>query len=1696
MQPFSFNENVQKSYKRYINTTFPIKSREIYQSFSKQIERNELIWKGPYISLSSEFKEGLSTKELLEKGLIHQDTYKIFEGWRLRYHQELAFHSIASFHNTIVATGTGSGKTEAFLIPIIDYCIRHRGVTGTKALLLYPMNALANDQLGRIKEFLRGTGVTFGIYTGTTPKEGGDNQGISEFIASRKDIQEKRPDILLTNYSMLELLLTRREDKVLFEDRQLKFLVLDEVHTYTGVLGTEVAALLRRLKSHTGTIGSLTCVGTSATIEKGEGGDPKEKICQFASNLFGESFSPDHVVEEHYKAKTKSAKLYEPDVPRDFEYEVLERLLTGQGDSALLEESVRRLCGVLMRDEAGSVDLMKTFRSNRLFSLLEDELQAPMSVEELVAKVKDELPSRRGLSDEDVAREIEAYITLASLVEDDGKEKLVLPKLHNFYRGLNNIQLCTNPACNTFMEQGTDTCPKCHAKSLTFETCRTCGESFLRGYYKDEIDISQLHFTQLFPTESFDADPRTLHLSHNSVLKENDLGKNDIRSGCFCSKCNTISTNMDLCDEICVNSDCNGIMKPITIVVGNPKKPGVITNCPACGDYIGGGRDIVTPLTTFQAPTVSMLTKAMFDNLDEDEKRLLIFADNRQDTAYQAGYINDKINEFIVRQLIYQVVRENDGIPLDRLGALVYQRALELKVEPKYQNEYQKKQKIAQYDFLCFETFCTNKGARTSLEGLGLIQVDYEQLGRIRESAYWSEFLSTSDLDEETALNFVASVLNILRYQQAVDYPLYRWKRYKSNSKFTELRDQIESDDFKLPRDNYFTPKGMEKEYRSATEDKYYKTINLFNDKGTPSSLQAYANKVIEDKAAAKESLSLLKDLLVEESILKPAIIGSAPNDTIEVYQLDPGFITLTTKKEVFECDTCLQKSSFSAHGKCTKYRCKGTLVPYTPDEENYFTQIYKSERVSRIKSAEHSGQISATQREAYEEQFKKGDINLLVCTPTMELGVDIGDLPTVFMMNIPPKPANYAQRSGRAGRAERMFSVGTYSSLSPHDSYYYNNPAEMIRGEITTPLFRLDNPAIIKRHIRSIALEKSESSFPMFLIDMLDGTTLKKDLEIFTEIQRRKEEFVEEIYRVFEHSRIPWLSQEAIEDILSSFMSDLESALQPYFTTLNNLYTRFQKLHTLLGDPLNRMDKNQKKNLEYERNRIRDKLYKMTEDPNEAYTMRVLAQYGFLPSYAFPTNMLQLDAYDFETPIQRDKDIGINEFAPGNLVYVAGGKYEVVSVGLDSSLEEKFARYKICKKCGHKMFEDIDLIEECLQCGSDNLDEKLYLQPQVLYARRFSPIKASEDVRKRRRFNVQREAVDSGGNKQVVNINGMLLTYQKGSEIVSTNYGPYSDEGESMGFALCDKCGFSLDLSSQQSHDRSLEIHAKSACDGRFEYNIDLLSRIHADAITMQMPLPEEIGLEYLTTLLHSYLIAAAIYFETDPNELRGFIQEVPTPQEEEMYKIVIYDSTLGGSGVLKEFVENISEISAKALQLLDECSCEKACYKCLKTYYNQRDHEKLDKRLVRVTLQAFAEAGRYNIQDVSQEEYKKLVKPLSKSEIEEISTLVEGEETPIERMLREAIEKSGLPIPVMQYEMFDGDRLITKPDFAYPEKKIAIFADGFLYHKSKESFERDRNIDRWLQKNGWITLRFPGGLIYRNVQLCVNDIEKFLEV
>src|SRR5262245_25952164 len=292
MQPIDIIERVKTTYKSYIKTAFPVIDNDLRGQMHTLIEQENLLWRGPYLSLQRPYERsarslgeqqtqlGLHPKLLAAGGYVDEkgERHAPFGEWRLYTHQQEAIEEILSRRNTVISSGTGSGKTEAFFIPIVDHCLKNPG-PGIRALILYPMNALANDQYERFAKYLAGTGVTFARYTGDTPEDEQDAENnnkearperlCAEAVWYRRDIRnpQKLPNILMTNYSMLEYLLLRQRERQLFDDR-LQVLVLDEVHTYYGARGIEVACLIRRLKEHVGKLdGKLVCIGTSATVK-------------------------------------------------------------------------------------------------------------------------------------------------------------------------------------------------------------------------------------------------------------------------------------------------------------------------------------------------------------------------------------------------------------------------------------------------------------------------------------------------------------------------------------------------------------------------------------------------------------------------------------------------------------------------------------------------------------------------------------------------------------------------------------------------------------------------------------------------------------------------------------------------------------------------------------------------------------------------------------------------------------------------------------------------------------------------------------------------------------------------------------------------------------------------------------------------------------------------------------------------------------------------------------------------------------------------------------------------------------------------------------------------------------------------------------------------------------------------------------
>ena len=308
------SESIKATYRRYLSSLLAVRDPKIDSALRSAIDHTEMLDRGPYLEATPPYAPGETIRDLVSEGVLTEGFCQLGSTALplerpLYVHQEQAIRRVADGRNVVVATGTGSGKTESFLIPILDSLVREqeRGQLdpGVRALLLYPMNALANDQMKRLRQLLADyPDITFGRYTGDTetdPRKARElfselNIGepmLPNEILSRQEMRATPPHLLLTNYAMLEYMLLRPLDMDLFTtgaESKWRFIVVDEAHVYDGTQGAEIAMLLRRVRDRVAPNRAIQCIATSATV--GGDGDPSA-VTKFASNLFGQPFEWD-----------------------------------------------------------------------------------------------------------------------------------------------------------------------------------------------------------------------------------------------------------------------------------------------------------------------------------------------------------------------------------------------------------------------------------------------------------------------------------------------------------------------------------------------------------------------------------------------------------------------------------------------------------------------------------------------------------------------------------------------------------------------------------------------------------------------------------------------------------------------------------------------------------------------------------------------------------------------------------------------------------------------------------------------------------------------------------------------------------------------------------------------------------------------------------------------------------------------------------------------------------------------------------------------------------------------------------------------------------------------------------------------------------------------------------------------------------
>lgn len=1717
-------------YRRFLRTSYRFLDEHLRRQFEQHLDRTDVIVRGPYVTLAREFERGRTLPEIAREGGLVPDLLKAkwpFGEERLYRHQELALEAGRAARSFVVTTGTGSGKTEAFLLPILDGILRRKaeGVNGLQAVLLYPMNALANDQLERLRRLLRGSGLdlSFGLYTGVsdaTAQGLGEEPAESERL-TRAAIRNDPPDILLTNYKQLEFLLVRRDDRRLFT-RSLRYLVLDEIHSYRGALATEIACLIRRVKSHAGLRPrELVVIGTSATVAARERGP--EALARFATTLFSETIAAEDIVGERYAARAAEGVGWTP-APPDLDETSLASLNPGDDGSvvALTERLTGRpcpSCGPIADRVAATLD------GNRVVQALEEIFAEPVSLDRAAEVLKERLEGRAGVPLEALRREIEAYLLAGSVGDDDHPPRL-RPKLHTFFHGVYDIALCLNPGCRALVPQGGAECARCGSVARPAALCRTCGQDFVKMRFEREDDDRPVG------TGDFYSDESTAFLTHEIRELPEGPGAEDeeAEDGGKGEPASRSRRRRGADKRLTPTGVCLGCGRLLAEEAACPacNRPairmlmhrGKLSTCPACGDIYTRG-DIVTPLRTGTASTVSVLATHHLDRLDGADRKLLVFADNRQDVAHQAGYTADKHRSFALRHAVTRAVRDagERGVYLEELPERLFDHYRDLGIIPRRPTRPERERWLDALTYEIANEVTRYSRQRASLENLGLVAVDYEFLAKLEAEPRFRNAAREAGLESPTAISLTRAVLDALRKNRAVAHDFFqeyidpgrkrRYRELEAEPYSVRFPDRDRSPRaFALDRPDYIRKSG--------------RLMGFFQENpraGQLTATQKIAMRLIGDRGRSERFLQAVVALLVEKEILVVVPHFPIPRGErvhgLRVLQIAPRVVRLHAPERGFRCNACQTWRPYELP-TCPTPRCsQGRLVESLLDEDHYYVRLYLNRPPRRLAVAEHSAQISGEERARRETDFKEGRLDVLMCTPTLELGVDIGPLLTVVLRNAPPTPANYVQRGGRAGRRLRIGFVSTFCAGGAHDRHAFERPEWLIDGRFEPPRLRLDNPKVVLRHLRSYLLECVEAQLPARLGDLLDDlrtpTRWKSEelAELFAEARDRQETLVERLAAVMEEDRRAGRADRYGADdaraIVERFEGDLVGVLEGWWERVRQLDREFHE-YSKVGSPRQDEKKAAARKRAY---------YEITQDPERAYTLNYLSTRGLLPAYQFPLDTFSLDPGVTDTPtLYRPSAIALEEFAPGNFVYVNGHKLRSIRVlfpggpgsptgGLgrtDAETSGRLQAFHFCEQC-----------EEATEAGTNQCPRCSVALPAATDLVFVDAFEAEENLRisseeesRQRQNHERRETLLAGSGTRFRLFPYPLTPVELVSlaEVLVTNWGRLeSKTGKGSRFWLCPDCGRHL------PHDPNDPERARQAQEWRNYHarfcsgepaSLVLAYKFETDCLVLSMPGRDDVQTvgrsslsPSMTTLAEALLAGAGNLLELEPGELSAFVRRRPSGAPGE--QVVFYETVPGGAGYLEEMAARLPEVAEAAMERLFGHACSKACYLCLKRYGNQRWHPFFDKEVVSELLLILSKQEPVSSQDTEQGSglvtLGRMLVGRESGEDPSVRRYPKGE---IEEPLRAALAAiPDLPAPERDHEVRDEQgRLVTVPDFAWPEVKLAVYCDGFAFHGNPETLELDAQKRNFLQSRGWRVLTYWGRTILKDPVACAHQV------
>ncbi len=1549
--PIKTSEVIAEKYKRYLKTIFQISDPDYEEQFIKALAEKNILAKGPYLDAVDTFKKGKSLRQLMDEGTVSRKMEKLnFPKDRTLYlHQEKAIRKAKEGKNLVVSTGTGSGKTESFLLPILSSLSEEveKGTIcpGVRALLIYPMNALANDQIERLRELLEDyPEITFGSYTGQTKEK--QDEALADYknlnkgktpkkneLISREVMKKTPPHIMITNYAMLEYLMVRPSDAGFFTGNHAqywRFVVLDEAHVYKGSTGIEVSMLLRRVASSL-PVKKIQYMLTSATLGSEE---QNAEVAAFASSLCDSDFDADSVIRA-YRQKPGEETGVEFRNQWDA-YEEFAEAIKDENISDIISV-FRKMSGSKSDEDHIKEDLYNYLVKDQNYWDVRRELQnKPRTVSSMAADL--------GCEEQDIVN----LVTLATYaIKDMGQ--LLDAKYHMFLKATDSAFITLAPSkklmltrSNRIFDNGKEfavfeaaVCSYCHDIYLV-------GKVNENGYFKQTGAENGLGIaTSLYLGDKIS----------DEIDPEDE--ENTVEEMLICPYCGKLMSKNPSSVEKCEHDSA------AYVKVFNLKKPiEMVKTCVSCGNTstVSG---VARQFFTGQEAVTSVIGTALFEELpsyktirqkieivnDEDgfdfddeedkvveeveetAKQFIAFSDSRQAAAYFASYFSETYEEILYRRIIVEALKNrNETTALQHFVNDLQAYIEKYHVIDSDDNERESKKEA--WKAMLAELVNLNSG--NALQNVGFIKVEVDnQL--IPPATNWN-------LSKEQMGDVANVLLMTMMIDAAIKYPIVL---------------NAEDKDF-------FLHNGHEGEFNYSDSSKSKKMNSFIPSKAGMSNRRIdYAKRVLAKAAPGKEAEKFL-EVFWNSVFLGKNILAKSEKG----YQVDATKLKIVPNAKFYRCPKCSKITPYNVYGVCPTNKCSGELVGINVPSEyanNHYYRMYQDMEIRKLRVVEHTAQLDKEKAYEYQNKFKNKQIDVLSCSTTFEMGVDVGSLETVLMRNMPPSPANYAQRAGRAGRSIKSSAYAlTFCTKGNHDFSYFNEPEEMIRGRINPPIFKVENEKIAIRHVYASALAffwKIHTEYFKTVKDFVTVNEAKKtngvdEFKKYIEghpanLKEYLLKFLPEALKDrFEINSFGWV------DSLIGEEGALTKAVQDYNDELAKLDFSLKQANEGKGGNPNYIAM-RKRNFE------------------EESILTFFSRKNVMPKYGFPVDTVPLAIYEtgkytknkdvvYHLDLSRDLGMAISEYAPGSQVVADGRLITSRYIRKVPNLAWKMYDYVKCDCKTLNIDQHIEYMNpehlcRCRTCGSELRQEKIrtFIVPEFGF--QANKVEKATLVKPKRTYNGEVSYVGNQTNavsQPVVNGNRKYeMMFSQNDELAILN---------EANFMVCEACGYTDVKTSENGLKRVMEKEHESStgakCPNKTLKRYSLGYRFLTDVIQIKFGWPELTEFDQALSVLYAIMKGACNVLDLEQSDIAGTIEYFLNEDTHHgSYKIILYDDTPGGAGHVKRLYDG--EVFERTLKetyrIVNMCNCggdakDTSCYNCLRNYANQRYHNIIQRRYV----------------------------------------------------------------------------------------------------------------------------------------------------